>query len=142
MKDFKQFIQESKVEKTESNPAQAKSLIQKAEKRLKYVKDRQITDENADLILEDSYEAITEGLDSFLILSGFKSHSHEASIIYGFEKLDLSYSEANKLNKFRKLRNDSKYRGEDIEKREAEQITKIASKMIPDLKKRFKEKAK
>jgi len=140
VKEFKQFIEEGKVEKTQQNPAQAKSLMQKAEKRLSYVKERGITDQNSELVLEDSYEAIRESLDSFLILDGFKSYSHEASIIYGFEELDLSYSKANKLNKFRKLRNDSKYRGEDIEKREAEQITEIASEMIPKLKQKFKEK--
>lgn len=140
MKEFNQFIGEGKVEETQPNPAQAKSLMQKAEKRLKYAKGRKITEENADLILEDSYEAVREALDSFLIYNGFKSHSHEASIIYGFEKLDFDYATANKLNKFRKLRNDSKYRGEDIEKQEAEQITNLANQIIPKLKNKFNQK--
>ena len=140
MKEFEKFIEEGKVREVEKNPSQAKSLMQKAEKRLRYVEGREITEENADLILEDGYEAVREALDAFLVLDGYKSHSHEASIIYGFENLEIPYGTTNKLNKFRKLRNDSKYRGEDIEKREAEDILKLARELIPHLKTELKEK--
>lgn len=139
MKEFEKFIEEGKVQEVNQNPAQARSLIQKAEKRLRYVEDRKVTEENADLILEDSYEAVREALDAFLVLDGYKSHSHEASIIYGFENLEIPYGTTNKLNKFRKLRNDSKYRGEDIEKREAEDILKLARDLIPLLREKFEE---
>ncbi|QGA80053.1 HEPN domain-containing protein [Candidatus Nanohalobium constans] len=137
MKEFEKFIEEGKVRETKPNPSQARSLIQKAEKRLRYVKGRNITEENADLILEDSYEAVREALDAFLVLDGYKPHSHEASIIYGFENLEIPYGTTNKLNKFRKLRNDSKYRGEDIKRKEAEKILKIAKELIPLLKEKF-----
>ena len=142
MKDFQDFIKEGKVEEADSNPAQAKSLIQKADKRLKYVQDREITVENSDLVLEDAYEAIREALDAFLILEGYKSHSHEASIIYSFENLELSYATVNKFNKFRKLRNDSKYRGEDITINEAQKSLSLAKEYIPALKQKFKEMRK
>lgn len=140
MKSFDSFIEEGEVKEKTENPEQAKSLIKKAEKRLKYVGDREITDENADLILEDSYEAIREAIDSFLILHGFKSYSHEASIVYAFENLEIDYESANKLNKFRKLRNNSKYRGEDITKKEAKDTRKKAKKLVPKLKKKFRER--
>lgn len=139
MKEFEKFIEEGKVRETNPNPSQARSLIQKAGKRLNYVEERETTEENADLILEDSYEAVREALDAFLILDGYKSHSHEASIIYGFENLEIPYSTTNKLNKFRKLRNDSKYRGEDIKKKEAENTLTTAKELIPLLKDKFKE---
>lgn len=66
MKSFDSFIEEREVKEKAENPEQAKSLIQKAEKRLKYVEDREITDENAGLILEDSYEAI-RGSNRFVL---------------------------------------------------------------------------
>jgi hypothetical protein len=140
VKEFDKFVEEGKVREVEPNPSQAKSLMDKAEKRLRYAKDREITGENADLILEDSYEAVRESLDSFLVFEGYKSHSHEASIVYGFEQLDIPYGTVNKLNKFRKLRNDSKYRGEDIEKREAKEITEIAADLIPKLREKMRER--
>jgi len=102
------------------------------------VKEREITDQNADLALEDSYEAIREAIDSFLIDNGFNSYSHEASIAYAYEKLELNRSETNKIDHFRKLRNDSKYRGEDITMKQSENCLELAEKLVPQLKNRFK----
>lgn len=103
------------------------------------MKERKITDENADLALEDSYEAIREAIDSFLITKGFKSYSHEASIAYAYKELELRKSEINKLDQFRKLRNDSRYRGEDITKKQSENCLEIAEKLVPKLRNRFKD---
>lgn len=92
-----------------------------------------MTEENADLVLEDAYEAIREMIDAFLVKKGFKSYSHEASIAYAQENLDISEAEASKLDKFRKLRNDSKYRGEDVKKSEGQDCLQTAKKLIPRL---------
>ena len=140
MKSFDSFKEEGKVKEKTPNPEQAKSLIEKAEKRLNYVKDREITEENADLILEDSYEAIREAIDAFLTLDGYKSYNHEASIVYAYENLEIDYNTANKLNKYRKLRNDSKYRGEDITKKEATDTRNKSEELIPKLKKEFQQR--
>ena len=43
------------------------------------------------------------------------------------------------LNKFRQLRNDSKYRGEDIIAKEAKDVLEMAEKIIPELKNKFGE---
>lgn len=137
MKEFKRFLEEEKVQQRTPRPDQAQSLIQKSQKRLKYVEERTIRDDNADLVLEDAYDSIREALDAFLIKNGYKSYSHEATIVYAFEELELSYETVNKLNKFRKLRNDSKYRGEDITTNEAKEVLRTAKNLIPELKDRF-----
>ena len=139
MKSFEKFIEDGEVKERTPNPEQAKSLMKKSEKRLSYALNREISDGNADLILEDCYEAVRETLDAFIIKEGYKSYSHEASIVYAFEELNITYNKANKLNKFRKLRNDSKYRGEDIKIKEAEDIRKIAKTTIPKLNSKFAE---
>lgn len=142
MKEFERFVEEGEVKKRTPNPSQAENLIQKSRKRLNYAGERPIESENSDLILEDSYEAIREALDAFLVLNGFKSYSHEASIVYGFEELGLSYDKVNRLNKFRKLRNDSKYRGEEVTVKEAEDCLKMAQELLPYLNEKFKENTK
>ncbi len=140
MKDFERFIEEETVQERTPNPSQGKSLKNKSRKRLDYVKYREVSKENADLILEDAYESIREIINAFLISEGYKSYNHEASIVYAFEELDISYEKVNKLNKFRELRNDSKYRGEDITKKEAQDTLELAEDLVPRLSNKFKGK--
>lgn len=61
---------------------------------------------------------------------GYKPYSHEALIPYSKEKNYLTKSEANKLDKFRKIRNDIRYRGETAQKDRAIEIIELAEKII------------
>ncbi|MFB6245813.1 MAG: HEPN domain-containing protein [Candidatus Nanohaloarchaea archaeon] len=137
MRSFESFLEKGEVRERTPNPGQAENLIKKAEKRLRYARNREITEENSDLVLEDCYEAIRETIDAFMANQGFKSYNHEATIVFAFEELELEYNTANQLNKLRKLRNDSKYRGEEIRRQEAEGSIEIAEKLIPELRERF-----
>ncbi|MFB6216819.1 MAG: hypothetical protein ABEJ72_07615, partial [Candidatus Aenigmatarchaeota archaeon] len=112
MKEFEKFLEEGKVQERTSKPDQAENLIRKARKRFEHAEERSLGEGNADLILEDVYEAIREAVEAHMLRAGYKSYNHEASIIYAFEELGLKYSQVNNLNRFRRLRNDSKYRGE------------------------------
>lgn len=133
MKEFKDYIQNGDVREQTPNPEQADSLFNKGVKRLQYASEKDITEENADLILEDAYEAMREAIDSFLIEAGYNSYSHKASIVYARENLDLAREEFKKIDKARRLRNDSKYRGKDITVKEARDTIQLAERIISKL---------
>jgi len=134
MKTFDDFIKQGDVREQTPNPEQAESLFKKGVKRLEYAKDRDVTEDNADLVLEDAYEAVREAIDSFLLKAGYNSYSHKASIVYSRENLNLTEGETNKVDKARRLRNDSKYRGEDVTVTEAEETIELAERTMRKLK--------
>ena len=88
-------------------------------------------------VLENAYEAMREAADSLLYHDGFKSFSHEASIVYllkkGFNEHDVS-----EFDRFRKIRNGIKYYGGDCDSEDAQEAIKMATKIISDIKKIIK----
>lgn len=95
------------------------------------VQNKKITPKNSTFIFEDSYESLRQYLQSFMAENGYKPYSHKAIIAYSLKKEKLSKSEANKMNQFRKLRNDIKYRGETSNQQKAEQMIKLTEKKLP-----------
>jgi len=66
--------------------------------------------------------------DALLALDGFKSYSHQASISYLLEKgFDVSITE--ELDQFRYKRNGSKYYGEEIIPKDAQQIKEFYNRI-------------
>jgi len=68
------------------------------------------------------------------------SYSHEATIAYGLELRLLSPGEANKLDKFRELRNGVAYRAVRATAEEAKDIFELAELLLPRLERRLSEK--
>jgi len=137
MEKFDRFIRRGDVKDRTPNPDQAESLMEKADKRLSYIQEREITEENASLILEDAYEAMREAVDSLLVKEGYKSYSHEASISFAEHELEMNPPRVNRFNQYRKLRNDSKYRGEKVTVQQSRNCLELAREIIPELKKRL-----
>ena len=75
-----------------------------------------------------------EATDSVLYVEGFKSFSHEASIVYllkkGFNEPDIM-----EFDRFRKIRNGIKYYGGDCDEHDAETAIKLAEKVIGKIRK-------
>lgn len=131
MKEFDYYIESEQVKVKSSSPGEARSLRVQARERFKHrVKDENVTKENSTFLFEDAYEALRQYIQSFMAEDGFKPYSHEALIAYSKENNYLSESEANKLDKFRKIRNDIRYRGETAQKDRTVEIIKLARKTI------------
>lgn len=85
--------------------------------------------------MENAYEGLREMADARLVLEGFKSYSHEASIAFlkkfpSFELGELEY-----FDHLRYLRNKIKYYGKDVSLDEAERSLEFAKKIKNKLKK-------
>ena len=114
MKPFEYFLKLKEVRKTSKNIELAKSLIKDMKERLEDSKELPIKFKK--LIFENYYDALRNFCDALLSKDGFKSYSHQASIIY-LSKYNFSVSEIQQLENFRFLRNSSKYYGKSIEEK-------------------------
>lgn len=120
MEIFEYYIKRKEVVKQKPNPIRAKSLVNDAEGRLKDINLLDM-DKFPKLIFENVYDALRDLCDAILLLDGWKSYSHEASISYLLKK-GFDVAAASELDRFRYKRNGSKYYGEKIGVEEARSI--------------------
>ncbi len=130
MKKVKDYIKEGRIKRVTENLGKARSLLKRSKKRLEDLKDRDVSNENAFLFLENAYESIREAIESSMASEGFKSRDHVATIAWGAEKLGLSENEINKLHKLRKLRNASRYEAEEITSKQAREAIEFGKRFI------------
>lgn len=123
---FEDFIKEGLVREVSPDKQLAKSLVRIAKLRLKNLEPSPISDENSFSVVENCYEAIRELIDALMALRGFKSYSHEATVEFlrEFYSVNIGYSAVNKVDRYRRIRNDIKYKGLLTSKSEAEEILK------------------
>ena len=123
---FGDFIKEGSVRKVSLDKQLAKSLVKIALLRLKNLESTKITDENSFSIVENCYEAIRELIDALMALRGFKSYSHQANIEFlrEFYSVNVGYAAINKIDRYRRIRNDIKYEGLLTTESEADEILK------------------
>jgi len=129
---FEDFIKEGSVRRVSPDRQLARSLVKIAKLRLKNLESISIMDENSFSFIENCYEAIREMIDALMALKGFKSYSHEASVEFlkDFYSLKIGYALVNKVDNYRKIRNDIKYKGLLTTKKEAEEILKNTKTII------------
>ena len=129
---FDKYLEDGKVEKQTPDINRGRSLLKKAEKRLKFL--RPITNESADLVFEDIYEAMREASQSLMSIQGYKPLSHEVLIAYlrDIKKFDISI--IHKFDSYRKLRNKSVYEAEKIELIETKEALVFAQKFLQKIK--------
>ena len=68
MKTFKEFIEEGKVKKTQSDKTRAKSMFSQGDARMSDLKSLPLNSENAPFRFEDAYEAVREVIRAFMFL--------------------------------------------------------------------------
>lgn len=129
MRDFKIFLEEGSVKKITPNISLVKSLVSDAVKRLNFYKKLKLNNKNSKYVLENIYESLRELTDAILIKDGYKSYSHEASIVY-LLKYNLSSIDINKFDNFRKIRNNSKYYGKPVDLEDANEIVELSEKLL------------
>lgn len=117
MPSFDYFIQSNMARKMSRDPGMARSMLERASKRLEYLKPQTIDQDNAPFIFEQIYEVIRECGQSLMARDGYKSNnSHEAIIAFLADNYGSAFSAKliNDFNRFRVMRNDSVYNGENI----------------------------
>jgi hypothetical protein len=134
MRNFDYFLSTDAVRKVLPDKSFAKALLQDAVMRLAFVKNSNLSEENAKYLLEDAYEALREAADAQLAISGFKSYSHEASIAYLQKFKELSSTELERFDALRKKRNDVKYYAKKAISVEARQAIEFADQLLLKLK--------
>ena len=136
MKDFEFFLKKGDVKKQSPNKNLAFSAFKDSLERIEFSK-QLLHKAKQEYVLENAYEAMREAADSVLYLRGFKSFSHEASIVYlikeGFNEKVIT-----EFDRFRRLRNGIKYYGKDCDMTDAEQAIQLADKIINDIMKKIK----
>jgi len=137
MESFEFYLQKGDVKKVSVNLERARFLIKDGKSR---IKDSNLLDKKKfpKIVFENYYDALRDFCDAILIFDGFKSFSHEASIVY-LGKKGFDVSVISRLDRFRYKRNGSKYYGEEISVEEAKDIKEfyleIKDKLIDILKK-------
>lgn len=134
MKIFEDFIKSGEVKKQEKNAILAEALKKSAEKNLNFVRKLEINEENAEHILTDSYDTLRELIEAKLSSDGYKSYSHEATIIYLKKFVEFNEKERYFLDELRKLRNKVKYYGKEASTEEAKKTLNFLNIMYPKIK--------
>lgn len=135
---FESYIQNRTVEKKLPDIHQAHALMNKAEKRLQYVKERPVLQESAQFIFEDSYDVMREAGQALMTLQGFKPLSHEAVIAFLHDKEGVDKATAEKFDSFRRLRNKSLYEAHEISAAKAKEALNFAEELLATLRAKLK----
>lgn len=125
------------VVRSSSNISMARSLLEKAEVRLKRIAGNKIKEEEASIIFEDIYESLREAAQSLMEISGYKPYSHEALVSFIQERKFLSEEKVNVLDNYRILRNNSVYKAEKVSLSKCLEALKFVKEILPELKNKF-----
>lgn len=132
MRPFSFYVTSGMVKKQTPDKNTAEAVTRDSFERLALANAIRGT-QKAKYVLENAYEAIRELIDARLALDGYKSYSHEASVAYLLE-LGFSETEAYRVDRLRKKRNDIKYVGKDAEPSEADEALATAEQIMKKLK--------
>ena len=139
MIDFEYFLNKGDVKKQSKNEKLAKLLIKESFDRLNFIKSLSLNKENAKYFLENIYDILRELIEAKLALEGFKSYSHEATILFLKKFPKIKESEIRYLDNLRKIRHGIKYYGRNIGLEEAERSLDMMDVLIPKLESLAKE---
>jgi hypothetical protein len=117
MKKFEEYISKGKVKKVNPDLSRAKSIIEEAQKREKFIsllnKNVPLTDDTANYFVENIYDTLIELIRAKMFQDGYKAighGAHEIEIFY-MEKLNCPEKEIFFMNTMRENRNGIKYYG-------------------------------
>lgn len=132
VKEFEYFVNKWDVKKQNPNKNLSKAALKESLERLEFSKSL-LNKAKSKYVLENAYESMREAADALLYADGFKSFSHEASIVY-LAKKGFGESDIIELDRFRKIRNGIKYYGEDCEDSDVQLAVKLADRIVNKIK--------
>jgi len=134
MKDFDEFIKIGEVRVQAKNKILAEALFKSAEKSVVYIKKQKIDKESAEHIVSDVYDTIREFIEAKLAIDGYKSYSHEATVLFLKKFPSFNESEIVFLDNLRRIRNGIKYYGKEVTTDDAIKAFKFFNSLLPKLK--------
>ena len=139
LKNFEDYLKLGIIKKITPNIARAKSLIEEAKKRKKFIEEVfekiRLKDENANYFIENSYDILMELIRSQLLANGFSSSgegTHEAEISF-MRNLEFSENETRFLNDLRYFRNGILYYGKNFDEEYGKRVIDFLNKLYPKL---------
>jgi len=139
IRDFEFYIKGNMVKRTVINPSLAKSLMEKAELRLKRLIESEIKKEFSSIMFEEAYEAMREASQALMQLKGFKPYSHEALIAFLIKDKLFNESAIKSLDRYRILRNKSVYEAHKVSAETLKEALEFAKAHLPEAKKKLAE---
>lgn len=130
---FRDHIIKNDVREASKDPGAARAMVEKAKRRLGCVKSHAIDEECATFAFEDIYEVIRECAHGMMFADGYRpTDSHEACVSFVNEYYKGVFGEAliNDFDRYRKTRNDSKYRFGYVNKSMAEEALNAAEEFV------------
>jgi hypothetical protein len=129
------------MQKQKPDKERAKNLILESEGKLNFfekLKEKLGFEElNPNYVIETCYDIIIEHIRAKLILSGYKTDSHEAEVSYlrnlGFSESDIIF-----MNQLRYFRNGILYYGTSLDAEYAEKVVGFTKKIYPKLREMVK----
>lgn len=131
--NFEDFIESGEVKTYLIDKNLAVALIKDSLERADFVRRLVSREENPKYIIENIYDALRELIEAKLAVDGFKSYSHEATILYLKKFKEFTDSEIEFLDELRKIRNKIKYRGENVNKEESDKAIIFMGNILPKL---------
>jgi len=98
MKDFNYYIKKEEIRKTTKDIKLAESLVKRSRENADYILKLRLNNEGTSIIFRNMYDCLRELIDAILILEGYKSYSHQASIIFLKKFKEFSEEDINKLD--------------------------------------------
>ena len=132
VKEFEYFVKKGDVKRQKPDINLSKATLKESIERLEFCKSL-LDKVKSKYVLENAYESMREAADALLYADGFKSFSHEASIVY-LAKKGFSENDIMELDRFRKIRNGIKYYGEDCEDSDVQLAVKLADRIVNKIK--------
>jgi len=140
LKRFEEFLGSGIVKNRIPDNLRAKSLIEEAEKRKRFIHELSrkvgLKDENANYFVENSYDTLIELLRAKLLIKGFYASgegAHEAEVSF-MRNLGFSESDARFMNSLRYFRNGILYYGKSFDKSYGDKVLKFLFRLYPKLK--------
>ncbi len=140
--NFEDFIKTDEVKHQSSDKNLAESLKKESQDRVDFIRRLIKNSENPKYIVENIYDLLKELIEAKLAIEGFKSYSHEATIIYLRKFKEFTDSEIRFFDELRKVRNKLKYYGKNIEKDKANKVVEFMEEILPKLKNLLNENEK
>ena len=83
------------------------------------------------------YDVVRELIEAKLLLGGYKSYSHEATVSY-LKSLGFSSSEVEFMDELRDIRNHTKYYGHLVNVEYAKKVSEFVNKLYPKIERMIK----
>jgi len=139
LRDFESYLEDGTVRKITPDINRAKYLREEAGKRFlfitKLIKNQGITDDNANYVIENCYNVLSELLRAKMLEKGYASSgqgSHESEVAF-MRTLSLPEPEISLMNELRYYRNGIQYYGKILEKDYAEKVDRFMRHLLPKL---------